>query len=122
MKNRKMQTITEFIAEESARDPEFAAEMERRAALHKPPRQRTKVPVFDKAALAGQVKELRKGAKLTQVQLAQKAGTRQEAIARLESGRVTPRLDVLAKVARAMGRSVEVRFVEQTGAPKGRPI
>lgn len=44
--------------------------------------------------------------KLTQTQLAQKAGLKQAAIARLESGRSNPRFDTLAKVAKVLDKKI----------------
>jgi len=40
---------------------------------------------------------------LTQVEVAEKAGLKQESIARLENGNVVPRLDTVFKVAHALG-------------------
>ena len=48
---------------------------------------------------------------LTQQQLAEKVGTRQPSIARLESGREEPKLGFLRRVAEALGAKVEVRIV-----------
>jgi len=55
---------------------------------------------------------------LTQQQLAERVGTRQPSIARLESGREEPKLGFLRRVAEALGAKVEVRIVplEETGA------
>jgi transcriptional regulator with XRE-family HTH domain len=50
--------------------------------------------------------------KLSQAELAERAGTKQPAIARLESGRVVPRLELLQKIADALGMRLEVRFVK----------
>jgi len=50
--------------------------------------------------------------KMSQVQLAALAGTKQPNIAQLESGKVVPRLDFLEKVARALGGHLDVRIVE----------
>jgi len=54
---------------------------------------------------------------LTQQQLAERVGTRQPSIARLESGREEPKLGFLRRVAEALGAKVEVRIVplEETG-------
>jgi len=48
---------------------------------------------------------------LTQQQLAERVGTRQPSIARLESGREEPKLGFLRRVAEALGAKVEVRIV-----------
>ncbi len=67
---------------------------------------------FNKQALACQVRELREKRKLSQAELAEWVGTKQPAIARLESGRVIPRIDLLQKIAQALGMRLEVRFVK----------
>lgn len=46
--------------------------------------------------------------KMTQAQLAKKVGTKQSAIARLESGNINPSLEFLQKVAQVMGLSVHL--------------
>lgn len=48
--------------------------------------------------------------KLTQAQLAQKAGTKQSAIARLESGNVNPSLNFMEKIATALEMKLNVEF------------
>jgi DNA-binding XRE family transcriptional regulator len=67
-----------------------------------------------KLALARQVRELREQENLTQGELAERVGTKQPAIARLESGRVVPRLDLLQKIAAALGRDLQIRFVKRS--------
>lgn len=57
------------------------------------------------------VREARKRAGLTQAQLAERAGTTQSAIARLERGVTTPTLDHLTKLVRACGFDIEVQLV-----------
>jgi len=47
---------------------------------------------------------------LTQKQLADKIGTQQESIARLEAGKYAPSLSLLIKVATALGKRLEIRF------------
>jgi len=54
--------------------------------------------------------------KISQTQLAARVGTKQPAIARLESGRVVPKLDLFDRVARALGKRLDVRFVESKGS------
>jgi transcriptional regulator with XRE-family HTH domain len=48
---------------------------------------------------------------LTQEQLADRVGTKQPSIARLESGTSEPRISFLRKVASALGSRVEIRIV-----------
>lgn len=46
--------------------------------------------------------------KMTQADVAKKAGTKQSSIARLESGNINPSLEFLQKIAQAMGLSVHL--------------
>ena len=48
---------------------------------------------------------------LTQEELAQRAGVRQPNIARLESGKHQPTLELLRRVAAALGYKLDVRFI-----------
>ena len=48
---------------------------------------------------------------LTQKELAELVGTRQSNISRLESGNYNPTLEFLNKIARAVGKELEVRIV-----------
>lgn len=84
-------SLREFIVEQKARDSEFAAE-------------------WDKRQLARRIRELREAQELTQAELATRAHTTQSAIARLESGQVTPKLDLLQKIAAAMGLRLSIEF------------
>ncbi|MEI6478331.1 MAG: helix-turn-helix transcriptional regulator [bacterium] len=54
-------------------------------------------------AVASQLIDLRIKKGLTQAQLAESVGTKQAAIARLESGQYNPSLKMLGKIAHAMG-------------------
>ena len=49
--------------------------------------------------------------KLTQAELAEKIGTTQSAIARLEGGRVSPSIATLRRYAEATGHQLRVGFV-----------
>ena len=49
--------------------------------------------------------------KLTQAQLAKKVGTKQSAIARLESGSVNPSLNFIERIASALGSKLNIEFV-----------
>jgi DNA-binding XRE family transcriptional regulator len=89
----KWEAATWILAAMRAKDPAFRAE-------------------FDRLQLARKVKGLREKKKMSQVQLAALAGTKQPNIARLESGKVVPKLDFLEKVARALGGHLDVRIVE----------
>lgn len=50
-------------------------------------------------------------AKLTQAELAEKIGTTQSAIARLEAGRVSPSISTLRRYAEATGHRLQVGFI-----------
>lgn len=49
--------------------------------------------------------------KITQQQLASLVGTKQSNISRLENGQYNPSIEFLKKVAKAMGKTVEIRLV-----------
>ena len=48
---------------------------------------------------------------LTQAEVAERAGTTQSAIARLEGGRVSPTVETLRKYAKAVGKELRVTMV-----------
>jgi len=58
------------------------------------------------------VREARKRARLTQRELAERAGTTQSAIARLESGRTRPAYDDVLRLVRLCGFDLDVMLVE----------
>jgi transcriptional regulator with XRE-family HTH domain len=60
---------------------------------------------------ADQVARLRIERGLTQEELAERAGTQQPSIARLESGRRDPSLRLLRRVAEALDARVEIRLI-----------
>ena len=60
--------------------------------------------------LGVQVKELRRSIGISQRELAERMGTTQSVIARLEAGGSRPSLTTLQRVGEAVGRQVEVRF------------
>ncbi len=66
---------------------------------------------YDTLEPAYQVARLRIEQGLTQAELAERVGTKQPNIARLESGKRDPGLDLLRRVATALGRRLEIRFV-----------
>jgi transcriptional regulator with XRE-family HTH domain len=57
------------------------------------------------------VREARKRAGLTQAELAARAGTTQSAVARVESGRVSPSLERLTELVQAAGFDIDVRLI-----------
>jgi transcriptional regulator with XRE-family HTH domain len=59
------------------------------------------------------VREARKRAALTQRELAEKAGTTQSAIARLESGRTRPAFDDVLRLVRLCGFDLDIMLVER---------
>jgi transcriptional regulator with XRE-family HTH domain len=83
--------LDDWVAEQM-KDPEFRAAME----------------ALEPAYQIGRMRMLRG---LTQEQLAERLGTSQSSIARLESGRTEPRLSFLRRVAQALDARLEVRLV-----------
>jgi len=69
---------------------------------------------FDKRQLARELRILREGKRLSQQELADLVGTGQPAIARIESGRTIPKLDVIARIAHALGFELAVTFKKMT--------
>lgn len=63
-----------------------------------------------KYALISQLIEARAKKGITQKQLAKKIGTKQSAIARLESGNANPSLSFLEKIALALGYKLKIQF------------
>ena len=59
------------------------------------------------------VREARKRAGLTQRELAEKAGTTQSAIARLESGRTQPAFDAVLRLVRLCGMDLDIMLSER---------
>ena len=83
--------------DQQMRDPEFIAELE-------------------KLEPGYQVARLRIKQGLTQAQLAERVGTKQPSIARLENGEGSPSLSFLQKVAEALGAEVKLHLVPKTPA------
>lgn len=64
---------------------------------------------------ASLIRQARREAALTQAQLAERAGTSQSEIARLESPGANPRLQTLSKVVAAAGSKLELSLGEASG-------
>ena len=60
--------------------------------------------------LISEIIEARKRKGLTQEDLAKKIGTKQSAIARIESGNANPTVDFLEKVASALDSNLTIQF------------
>lgn len=59
------------------------------------------------------VREARRRAGLTQRALAEKAGTTQSALARLEAGRTSPSFDLVLRLVRLCGLDLDIMLVER---------
>jgi transcriptional regulator with XRE-family HTH domain len=59
------------------------------------------------------VREARKRARLTQAELAQRAGTTQSAIARIETGESSPSFDSVLRLVRLCGTDLDIMLVER---------
>lgn len=68
---------------------------------------------LERLRIAHKVKALREKHNLTQTQLAELIGTKQPSIARLEAGNYWPRIDMLEKIAWALGVNLDVRFTKK---------
>ena len=80
---------------EELKDPNFKAEFDRQQ------------PEF---AVINAIIEARRNKGITQKILAEKIGTKQSVISRLESGRANPSVAFLKKLAQALDSHLEIRF------------
>lgn len=87
-----MKTLDEFIAEQVDTDPEFREAWEASRPQYE----------FRKAVVSARL-----ASGLTQRELADRVGTTQSAISRLEAGDGFPRMEMLFKLARALNVSFE---------------
>jgi transcriptional regulator with XRE-family HTH domain len=74
----------------------------------------------DEFTLAAVLIRARIDAGLTQEQLAERMGTKQEVVARWESGKVLPSTRTLARLAKATGTALRISFMPVRGATTGR--
>lgn len=95
--------VQEWFDEEERRTPGFIAAIDAEAG---------------KLVLAQQLKKLRESAGMTQGQLAEKIGTQQPGVARVERGRALPSLEMLFKIASALGMRVTIEFRPRKGKKK----
>ena len=85
----------EVWLKEELKDPNFKAEFDRQQ------------PEF---AVINAIIEARRNKGITQKILAEKIGTKQSVISRLESGRANPSVAFLKKLAQALNSHLEIRF------------
>lgn len=62
------------------------------------------------------IREARRRVGLTQHDLAERAGTTQSAISRIEAGHVAPSLDVVLRLLRLCGLDLDIMLVERDGS------
>lgn len=91
-----MSDFRNFLKENLENDPEFKEIWEKNA---------------QKRELVKTIIGLRIKEHLTQKDLAEKIGTHQSAISRLETGNYNPSVDFLFRIAKALNRKVEINFV-----------
>jgi ribosome-binding protein aMBF1 (putative translation factor) len=94
-KNRNHLDFKTF-REEILKDPQIKAEYDR---------------LQPEYALIQAIIDVRVQKGITQKELAQKIGTKQSVISRLESGRANPSVSFLKKLARGLDSHLEVKFV-----------
>jgi transcriptional regulator with XRE-family HTH domain len=95
-----MKRLTD-LAKEWMKDPEFRSEYER---------SKREFEIVDALIRA------RAAAKLTQAEIAERMGTTQSAVARLEGGRGSPSIATLRKYAEATGTELKIAFVRPRAA------
>ena len=78
--------------------------------MQEPKYRKVHAAMDDDFALAKAVIAARSQAGLTQAELAQKMGTTQPVVARLEGGRAQPSLRTLHRLAQATGSRLSIRF------------
>lgn len=77
---------------------------------------------LDELEAAHLVAQLRIERQLTQEELAERVGTKQASIARLESGKTQPRLSFLRRVISALGARLELRVVKLEDDEQGESV
>jgi transcriptional regulator with XRE-family HTH domain len=84
----------------------------RRRALGRPAVKKAYDALEQEFAFLDEVLKARASAGLTQAQVAERVGTTQSAIARLESGAGKPSVATLQRYASALGCRIEIKFVK----------
>jgi DNA-binding XRE family transcriptional regulator len=91
-----MSDFRDFLKENLDNDPEFKRVWEENT---------------EKRELVKKIIALRINEHLSQKELAEKIGTNQSAISRLESGKYNPSMDFIIRIAKALNKKVEINFV-----------
>ena len=102
---REMITLKDLKAQ-LMRDPQFRREYEDADTQY---------------SIAESIIAARRSANLTQTEVAKRMGTTQSAIARLESGLVSPSFATLRRFAKATGTCVRVQFLRQESPTADNP-
>lgn len=92
---RKMITFKEVLREQME-NPEFRKEWERSEPEYQ----------LNRAIIKARIEK-----NLTQKELARKAKTTQAVISRVQNATVSPTLDLLQRIAEAMGKKLQIKFV-----------
>ena len=87
-------TLDEYLAEQ-LKDPEFKKEWDKSEAAYQLTRELVRVRIKDK---------------ISQRQLAQKAGTTQAVISRIENMTVSPSIALVQRIANSLGKKLEIKF------------
>jgi ribosome-binding protein aMBF1 (putative translation factor) len=87
-------TLNDYLKKQ-LKDPEFKKEWEKSEAAYK----------VTKALIEARLKD-----KISQRELAKKAGTTQAVISRIENMSVSPSISLLQRIADSLGRKLEIRF------------
>lgn len=95
IKNRKNLISHEELHREWMKDPEYVREYERLQ------------PEFE---IARQIIDARVRGKMTQGEIARRTGTGQAVISRLEGATARPSLDLLKRLAEALGKRLVIQF------------
>ncbi len=91
-------TASELLAELEPKHPGLSKRLESRVA---------------ELQLGRKLRDLRVKRGLSQAELAGRAGTAQASVARIESGRALPKLDLIVRLAPALGARVDLKLVTE---------
>jgi DNA-binding XRE family transcriptional regulator len=96
-KNKKIEDLIDFddILKKELKNPEFKKHYDEYGR---------------QLEIAYQILQLRKKKKISQAQLAKKIGTKQSNVARMEAGQQNFSVDILGKIAEALGCNVKIMF------------